>query len=483
MKTLEVSTLQSGVDQLLTKLSQHKEQVNSLESAVKNFTSLDDSFTGQAGQSIRGFYQDSHQPFLQFFKEIVDTYESTLNALKNELSSVEPASNGVIKESFLQHDVDQGLNQARDFVMDLADETNRKVQSVSDIVSLPRIQDGSFQGQVHAARNHVDQTLEKLHRFDQTQTSALDPVEQGLQFMNQYVQQVQGLFTSGNVSIDTYSPNFCYAPEYLEQGGSRDPFYGFSTDPRVVANGVDAADTGRDVPFHWDPTPTLGLNFDQWREQPINAATNFGVVTATAYGASKRINLARQGFGVQLSSYTTAQGVTKPRITVSEPQLAGVNKKTYSGTNATNHPKLWKMVNPAASVKDAFKWTSNRLGYIGVGATVTGDIVHGVQNNQSASEIAGNVTGDVVVAGASIAGSAYAGAKAGAVAGAFIGGPVGVAVGAVVGAAAGIVVTTVLSDVKFMDVDNDGKKDSIGDAIKKGTTKIIDSVGSWFNKS
>ncbi len=64
-ETLEVSTLQSGVDQLLTKLSQHKEQVNHLESAVKNFTSLDDSFKGQAGQSIRGFYQDSHQPFLQ----------------------------------------------------------------------------------------------------------------------------------------------------------------------------------------------------------------------------------------------------------------------------------------------------------------------------------------------------------------------------------------------------------------------------------
>lgn len=482
MKTLEVSTLQSGVDQLLTKLSQHKEQVNSLESAVKNFTSPDDSFRGQAGQSIRGFYQDSHQPFLQFFKEVVDTYESTLNALKNELNNVEPASNGVIKESFLQHDVEQGLNQARDFVMDLADETNHKIQSVSDIVSLPKIQDGSFQGQVQAARNHVDQTFEKLHRFDQTQTSALDPVEQGLQFMNQYVQQVQGLFTSGNVSIDTYSPNFCYAPEYLQNGGSRDPYYGFSTDPRVVANGVDAADTGRDVPIEWDPTPTLGLNFDQWREQPINAATNLGVVTATAYGASKRINLARQGFGVSLTHYTTAQGVRRPHVNLSKPHLDDFKKHNYRAHNATDYTRLWKMVDPMTSVKESFKWAGNRLGYIGIGATVTGDIVHGVQNNQTASEIAGNVTGDVVVAGASIAASAAAGAKIGVVAGAALGGPVGVAVGAAAGALAGIVVTTLLSDLKFMDVDNDGKKDSVGDAIKKGTTGIINKVGSWFGK-
>jgi hypothetical protein len=32
-----------------------------------------------------------------------------------------------------------------------------------------------------------------------------------------------------------------------------------------------------------------------------------------------------------------------------------------------------------------------------------------------------------------------------------------------------------------MDVDNDGKSDSVGDAIKKGTTALIDKVGSWFD--
>lgn len=64
MKILEISTLQSGVEQLLAKLTQHREQVSQLESAVQSFSSLDESFKGQAGQSIRGFYQDSHQPFL-----------------------------------------------------------------------------------------------------------------------------------------------------------------------------------------------------------------------------------------------------------------------------------------------------------------------------------------------------------------------------------------------------------------------------------
>ncbi|WP_404469219.1 ribonuclease YeeF family protein [Sutcliffiella horikoshii] len=481
MKTLEISTLQSGVEQLLAKLSQHREQVSQLESAVQNFSSLDESFKGQAGQSIRGFYQDSHQPFLQFFKEVIEMYESALNGLKNELNGVEPASNGVIKEDFLQHDIEQGLNQARDFVMDLADETNQKVQSISDIVSLPRIQDASFQGEVQAARQHVDQTIEKLHRFDQTQTSTLDPVEQGLQFMNQYVQQVQGLFSSGSVSIDSYNPNFCYAPEYLQNGGNRDPYYGFSTDPRVVANGVDASDTGRDVPFEWDMTPTLGLNFDQWIEKPINAATNLVMTTSAAYDASKNVYKARQGFGVQRSYYVTAQGETRVRVTVDKPELYGLDKKTYSGHNATNNPRLFKLVDATTNVKESFKWAGNKISYIGIGTTIAGDIVHGVQNNQSGSEIAGNVTGDVVIAGASIAASAAAGAKVGAMMG-VAGGPVGFAVGTVVGAAVGLFVSSALDDYKFMDFDKDGENDSIGDAIKKGTTGIINKIGSWFGK-
>lgn len=81
------------------------------------------------------------------------------------------------------------------------------------------------------------------------------------------------------------------------------------------------------------------------------------------------------------------------------------------------------------------------------------------------------VTGDVAVSGA----SAYVGAQFGA-----MGGPLGVAAGALLGAGAGILTTTFLSDFKFMDVDNDGEQDSIGDAIKKGAKSLIDEVGSWF---
>ncbi|WP_299745439.1 ribonuclease YeeF family protein [uncultured Rossellomorea sp.] len=480
MKTLDVMSLESGLEQVLRKVNQQKEQMIEIESAINDFISQDASFKGKAGQSIRAFYQDSHQSFLEFYQQMVTTYESTLEAIKNELQGLEPAQNGYIQENFLQHDMENGLNRGRDMVMDLTTESNETIQSVQDIVSLPRIQDDFFLQQVHIARQQKDQTVEKLHQFDQSQSAKLEPIQQDVHKMNQYIHQIQGLFSNGKISIDTYQPNSCYNPQYMSESGSTNPYFELTNNPRFVENGVEAADTVNGLQPEWDPTPTLGVNFDQWREQPINAATNLGIATAAGYGAAKSVNLARKGFGVTKNSYTTAQGKDRVRLKVDKPELYKINKRNYSGTNATNYTKLYKLVDPMTSVKESFKWAGNRIGYIGVGTTVVGDIVHGVQHKQSGSEIAGNVTGDVAIAGASIAASAMAGAKFGAMAGVAFGGPVGVAVGAVVGAGIGILVTTALSDVKFMDVDGDGESDSIGDAIKKGTTSIIDKVGSWF---
>ncbi|MGE7763992.1 ribonuclease YeeF family protein [Peribacillus sp. NPDC096540] len=478
MKTLEVQSLQAGLDRILDKLLQQEELIKQVDKSVNGVVSLEDSLKGNGGQSIRSFYQDCHQPFLTFFQQVIQQYETTLKSIKNDLQSVEPASNGVIRESFLQHELETGLNQAKDITAELTNETNNTMQSVSDIVALPKLQDQSFIQQVGEAKRNKEQTIEKLHTFDREQVNALDIFEQDLHSMNQYVQRIQTLFINGTLSVDTYSPNKSYDSDNPDVG-SLDRYSSFCLNPRINNNGVEAGATA-EAGMDWDPTPTFGLNFDQWKSQPINAAANLAVMTGTAYGASKDVRLAGKGFGATKSVKVTAQGKERVVVKLDRPELMNYNKKTYTGTNATNFPRLYKLVDPMTKMKDSFKWASNRIGYIGVGTTVAGDIVHGVQNKQTASEIAGNVTGDVAVAGASIAASALVGAKIGATAGA-LGGPVGFAVGTVVGAVVGIAVTTLLSDFKFMDVDHDGKSDSVGDAIKKGTTGLINKIGSWFD--
>ncbi|MGG3889379.1 ribonuclease YeeF family protein [Metabacillus fastidiosus] len=477
---LDAHALHTGIDEILNKLNVQESQIEEIGSAVSRIISLEDSFKGDGGQAIRSFYEDCHKSFLLFYEQAINEYKMMLNNVKSSLQEFEPAQNGLIRQSFLEDELDSGLSKTRDTTIELTNETNSTISSVRDIIVLPVLNDDQFLQHVDEAKKEKNETVENLNKFDYENKAALTPVHQNIQMMNNYIKEIQSMFASGNLSIDSYESNRAYTfPEMQKEDiNDPDPYTSFCMDDRVRMNDVEAADiSGQGI--EWNPTPTFGINFDQWREQPINAVANLGITASAAYDASKGVNLARKGFGYTKTTRITAQGKERVVVKLNNPQLGGFNKKTYSGTNVTNYPKLNTLVDPMARVKDSLKWGSNKIGYVGVGVTVAGDIIHGVQNNQSKSEIAGNVVGDVAVAGASIAASAAVGAKVGAMAGAF-GGPVGVAVGAVAGAAAGIVVTTVLSDFKFMDIDNDGKSDSIGDAVKKGTKGLIDKVGSWF---
>lgn len=478
MKTLDALTFNEGLSRTTDKLEDYMEQFGKLETSILHIVSLNDSLKGNGGQAIRSFYQDMHHPFISFFQQFIEDYKSNLQTIKNDLQAMESSQNGVIKQQFLQNDVENGLNAVRNTTIDLTNEANQTMSTVQDIVSLPRLDDQQFSSYVRNTQNQVEQTIDKLNQFDQQQLAKIDSLDQNVQMMKNYVNDIQSLFNNGTLTVDTYNPNTHYQMTSTTINSNPSELQSFYNHPRAMCYAVDATDPNH-LNMQWDPTPTFGVNFDQWKDQPINAGANLFATSVTAYGAAKRVDLARRGFGITYSHRVTAQGVRKPVVKIDKPELGGFNKKTYSGTNVTNHPKLNKLINPAAAVKDSFKWASNKLGYIGLGATVAGNITHGVQNNQSASEITGNVVGDVAVAGVSIAASAAAGAKVGALAGTF-GGPVGVAVGAVAGAAVGVLVSSVLSDFKFMDVDGDGKSDSVGDAIKKGTKGLIDKVGSWF---
>ncbi|MFY2157936.1 T7SS effector LXG polymorphic toxin [Cytobacillus firmus] len=80
-----------------------------------------------------------------------------------------------------------------------------KYKKVSDIVSLPHLQDGEFSAHVRRAELHRRNTVDDLMTFDSQQTLALDPIEQDLHLMQTYIDEISSLFQSGNLSISGYS--------------------------------------------------------------------------------------------------------------------------------------------------------------------------------------------------------------------------------------------------------------------------------------
>lgn len=482
MKILDVHPFHDGIGRNINMLSRLEGEMNAIQTAVQGLVAMEETLKGEGGDAIRSFYNDCHLPFLHFFLTFNSLFNTTLTTMNSALDALEPDANGFIRQAYLEGEVEEGLTEISQVTTSLTDESNSIMDSVSDIVALPHLDDSGVQEGVTSARTSRDNTVTDLNEFDMTQTNALLLIEAAMLNMEAWLTDIEYLMEEGltDVNFPAESWNSVQDATPIGQFYLQHQIDMLASDPRVEQNNVEVSAPAYTEKNLWEGImTTVGLDINDWEKKPINAAANFLGFATAGHATYKDVRLASKGFGITRTTRTTKQNVTKTVIKITRPELIGVKKKTYSGASATNYEKIFKRVDPATSVKSTFRFSTNKLGYIGVFATAGGDIIHGIQNDESASQIAGNVTGDVAVAGASMAASAWAGAQAGATVGAF-GGPIGVVAGAAAGLIAGVVVTTLLSEVKIFDVNNDGKDDSIGDAIKIGTKGLIDSVSSWF---
>ncbi|WP_276570912.1 ribonuclease YeeF family protein [Cytobacillus firmus] len=205
LKVLDARELHSGLKELHSSLHSLEEQIRNIARDVEGITSLEDSFRGEGAAAIQAFFQECHSPFLLFFEGFLADYQNTLKGIASFLQMLEPASNGFIRQSFLDGEAAQGLVKTESITTSLTEETNAVMQKVSDIVSLPHLQDGEFSAYVRRAELHRRNTVDDLMTFDSQQTLALDPIEQDLHLMQTYIDEISSLFQSGNLSISGYS--------------------------------------------------------------------------------------------------------------------------------------------------------------------------------------------------------------------------------------------------------------------------------------
>ncbi|WP_433959806.1 T7SS effector LXG polymorphic toxin [Cytobacillus horneckiae] len=141
---LDRNDLDYSIQQSTTSLRLLKGQINDIQSSLKQIISLEGALNGEGGKAIRLFYQECHLLFLVFLEEWINDYESTLNKMSQSLQALEPSPSGVIRQSFLENDLAQGLRRAEMNTSDLTSEANSIIQSVQNIVSLPLLEEEMF---------------------------------------------------------------------------------------------------------------------------------------------------------------------------------------------------------------------------------------------------------------------------------------------------------------------------------------------------
>ncbi|MCM3393126.1 ribonuclease YeeF family protein [Cytobacillus oceanisediminis] len=223
MKVLDVNELLTSTKLIRNQLNIFKDQITQIRIATMELVSLEDSFQGEGGRSIRSFYQECHLPFLLFFETWIDDYKSYLNQLDKNIYNFEPSPTGFIRQEYLEHELNQGLVNNIRITAELVEEANEIMRGVSDIVPLPQLKDDRFIESSNRAKHSPHETVVELNKLDHEQTVALDPLFNELNLMEQYIQKMANMFQSGILSLTSYQPKTLNWEDSLEELSNLNP--------------------------------------------------------------------------------------------------------------------------------------------------------------------------------------------------------------------------------------------------------------------
>ncbi|WP_286149050.1 T7SS effector LXG polymorphic toxin [Paenibacillus sp. FSL R5-0490] len=187
---------------------------------------------------------------MQFLESWIDEYQSYLKSFIGSLQDIEPSPSGFIRQEFLEHELKQGLKNTLQITAELTEEANGIMKSVSDIVALPRLEDGRFIQATKSAEDSSRQTVEKLEDFDHRETAALDPLLQDLSHMNQYIQKIAGMFQSGSLSLAQYQPKSLNWKDFHVEISNPNPESGQSILQDIAEGAIEGA--SKAVGDTWD---------------------------------------------------------------------------------------------------------------------------------------------------------------------------------------------------------------------------------------
>nr|WP_281170910.1 T7SS effector LXG polymorphic toxin [Paucisalibacillus globulus] len=204
MKVLDAKSLHQGISQTVQKLDVLLPQVKQIQQAIESFISLDYHFKGEGAEKIRSFYQECHIPLLILLEGFILDYKEIVLDIQRSLRSFDPAKDAFIRESFLQNDLMLENQRIENIVNGLTNEANAIIRSISDIVSVPLLDQGEFLHHAKGARKHMNDITENLHTFDTNSTARLEPLKSDIAVMQNYISKITDLFQQKSIGIANY---------------------------------------------------------------------------------------------------------------------------------------------------------------------------------------------------------------------------------------------------------------------------------------
>ncbi|USK77096.1 ribonuclease YeeF family protein [Peribacillus frigoritolerans] len=165
MKIYEADTLTAATKSRAKQYEDLKKEVAALKKEFQGIVGLDNEFQGAGATAIKSFYEAQIE-VADAWMELFTTQISFLEGIPASLEEADLSGNTVVEVPFLDGEVSNGINQAKSLVDEQANDLQRILNSIDDILPLDMFDQKDFNEKITLAGHRLDDTVTKVENVD-----------------------------------------------------------------------------------------------------------------------------------------------------------------------------------------------------------------------------------------------------------------------------------------------------------------------------
>ncbi|MEW5593269.1 T7SS effector LXG polymorphic toxin [Peribacillus frigoritolerans] len=165
MKIYEAETLMAATKSRAKQYEELKKEVAALKKEFQGIVGLDNEFQGAGATAIKSFYEAQIE-VADAWMELFTTQISFLEGIPASLEEADLSGNTVVEVPFLDGEVTNGINQAKSLVDEQANDLQRILNSIDDILPLDMFDQKDFNEKITLAGHRLDDTVTKVENVD-----------------------------------------------------------------------------------------------------------------------------------------------------------------------------------------------------------------------------------------------------------------------------------------------------------------------------
>ncbi|MGE7762764.1 polymorphic toxin type 15 domain-containing protein [Peribacillus sp. NPDC097895] len=295
MKIYEAKTLTAATKSRAKQYEELKKEVTALKKEFQGIVGLDNEFQGAGANAIKSFYEAQIE-VADAWMELFTTQISFLEGIPASLEEADLSGNTVVEVPFLDGEVSNGINQAKSIVDEQANDLQRILNSIDDILPLDMFDQKDFNEKITLAGHRLDDTVTKVENVDRQLVEEYDvSIGQENVAVGLFRALLDATKQDGNVSPMTFNQSaFKNSDVYqvkVEVAGQMKDYQTFKkqqAEARKIEQEMEELENRPWYEKAWDTTKTFTGEFTGYYDS-IRASTGVDPVTGRKLSDAERI--------------------------------------------------------------------------------------------------------------------------------------------------------------------------------------------------